>query len=434
MHAILFAIAVAAGAPAHAQGAWTCGGAASAWCAAQMLFTGCPAPNQVCDGSANTFSNTGTSNGCVCLSPCTSSGACGTGEACIPELGNHCTSRFACNSDAGCPADAKCALGFCTKVTSCSNQNDCPRSAPDCVRGACTVLGPGQCTSNDQCNRDPCGNPQRCDLATNRCEATGPRPCAGMPGAQCVAAGNEARCMIPVCTSDAQCSTDPCAGAPQRCNVATGRCEQTEKPCQGEFCQRISGSPGLAVCVPVRPDPLAGAQIPVNRFDPDDFEIIWSIDPPARIPGGRGYLLRTTLPAAALRDGARPGNLRVSIATADRGAVADGSLAATGTTAKWAHDAATGIWRWKRTDAKGTIDSVTLAPQGTRLRVELRGRMVAGAPPPDAARSALAARVAIDWTGAKPSVSETSAVIDDCKSQGDAARTTVVCAGRAPPK
>ena len=432
--ALIAAIGALASAPANAQGAWTCSGVQSALCATQLTLQGCTPANQVCDGSGAALSNTGSSTGCVCLSPCTSSAACSTGQACIGELGGHCTNRFACNSDAGCPADAKCALGFCTKVDSCSTSSDCPRAAPDCVRGACTVLGPGACTADAQCGNDVCGAPERCDLTINRCVQTAPRPCAGMPGAQCVATAGAARCMIPACTSDAQCSTDPCDGAPQRCNVATGRCQPGEKPCAGEFCQRIANAPGLAVCVPLREDPLGGARPQVDRFDPDDFEIIWTVDPPVRGPGGRGYVLRTWLPAAALRAGDRPANLRVTVAGADRGLLVDGSLAAPGKSAQWMRDTGSGMWRWKRGSAAGTIDSATLAPQGGRVRVEVRGRAIAGAPAPDPAKAAYAARVSIDWAGAAPRTSETSALIDACKAQSDGRMSSVACAGRAPTK
>ncbi len=433
--AALAALAALTSGLALAQGAWTCGGVAAAWCAAEMALRQCPPSSQVCDGSSSASSNTGSATGCVCLSPCTSSASCGTGEACMPELGGHCTSRFACNSDAGCPADAKCALGFCTKVTSCSTGNDCPRAAPDCVRGACTQLPAGSCTSDAQCNTDVCGGPRFCNVSTNRCEPTGaPAPCIGMPGVQCVAAGGQARCMIPVCTSDAQCAVDPCDGPPQRCNVATGRCVAAEKPCAGEFCQRVSGSPSLGVCVPVREDPFGGIQGRVDRFDPDDFEVIWTVDPPVRGPGPRGYLLRASLPAAALRDGDRPANVRVTVADADRGLLIDGALAGKGKSAQWARDAGTGVWRWKRDASGGGVDSATLAPQGCRLHLEMRGRTLAGAPVPDPAKAAYVARVSVAWAGAAPRVSETSAVIDTCKAQAEGKRSLVVCAGRAPPK
>ena len=82
---------------AHAQSGWTCSGLQSALCATQLGFAGCAAGSQVCDGSADTLSNTGSASGCVCLPACTGSASCGTGEACIPQLGNHCTSAFACN-------------------------------------------------------------------------------------------------------------------------------------------------------------------------------------------------------------------------------------------------------------------------------------------------------------------------------------------------
>lgn len=420
---------------AQAQGAWTCGGPQSALCAAQHWAGGCPPDRQVCDGSADAFSNTGASNGCVCLPPCTASAGCASGEACIPALGNHCTSRFACNSDAGCPADAKCDLGFCRKVDSCTSSAQCPRGLPDCVRGACVQLPPGSCTGDAQCNADVCAGPRACNTATNRCEPTGARaPCAGMPGVQCVAQGGEARCMIPACTSDAQCAVDPCEGPAQRCNVATGRCVAAEKPCAGELCQRIANAPGLAVCVPLRDDPFGGIQGRVDRFDPDDFELIWSVDPPVRGPGPRGYLLRVSLPADALRAGDTPANVRVTVAAADRGFMIDGTLAAKGKSAAWTRDAATGIWRWTRGSGGKGIDSATLAPQGARVKLEIRGRALAGAPAPDPAKAAYAARVSLDWAGAKPGVSEAAAVIDTCKTEGASRRSVVVCAGRAAPK
>ncbi len=429
------ALAALAGGAALAQSAWTCGGLQSAACATEHWARGCAPDRQVCDGSADAFSNTGSSTGCVCLPPCTSSAGCGSGEACIPGLGNHCTSRFACNSDAGCPADAKCELGTCRKVDRCTSSAQCPRGLPDCVRGACTQLPAGSCTSDAQCNTDACGGPRACNTSTNRCESTGaPAPCFGMPGVQCVATGGQARCMIPVCTSDAQCAVDPCDGPAQRCNVATGRCVAAEKPCAGEFCQRVSNAPGLAVCVPTREDPLGGVRVPVEGFDPGDFEIIWGIDPPVRGPGPRGYVLRVLVPAAALRSGDRPANVRVSVAGADRGFLLDGTLAVKGRPAEWTRDAGTGVWRWKRASGAGAIASATLAPEGDRLRLEVRGRMHAGAPAPDATGSAYVARVALEWSGPKPSVSETAAVLDACRTAGEGRRATVTCAGRAPPK
>jgi len=420
---------------AQAQGAWTCGGAQSAACAVEHWARQCAPDRQVCDGSAEAFSNTGAASGCVCLAPCANSAACESGEACIPALGNHCTSRFACNSDAGCPADAKCDLGYCRKVESCTTSGQCPRGLPDCVRGACVQLPPGSCTTDAQCNTDICAGPRACNGSTNRCEPTGARaPCAGMPGVQCVAQGGEPRCMIPVCTSDAQCAVDPCEGAAQRCNVATGRCVAAEKPCAGELCQRVSNAPGLAVCVPLREGPFGGVRPPIAGFDPDDFEIIWGTDPPGRGPGPRGYVLRVLVPDAALRAGDRPADVRVSVAGADRGFLIEGSLAAKGRPAAWSRDAGTGIWRWKRGPGTGAIASATLSPEGNRLRLEVRGRMHAGAPAPDPAKSAYVARVAVDWTGPKPSVSETAAVLDACKATGDGRRATVACAGRALPK
>lgn len=433
--AIVAAAALAAGL-AHAQGAWTCGGIQSGACATQLWMQGCPSDRQVCDGDPSTNSRTGSSTGCVCLPPCTASADCATGEACIPGLGNHCTSRFACNSDDACPADAKCDLGFCRKVDSCTSSGQCPRGLPDCVRGACTRLPPGSCVSDAQCNTDVCAGPRSCNVSTNRCEPTGARaPCAGMPGVQCVAQGGEARCMIPVCTSDAQCAVDPCEGPAQRCNVATGRCVAAEKPCAGELCQRVANAPGLAVCVPLRESPFGDVRPPVEGFDPDDFEIIWGTDPPGRGPGPRGYVLRLLVPAAALRAGDRPGDVRVSVAGADRGFLIDGALAAKGRPAAWTRDAGTGVWRWNRAGAGGSgIAGATLAPEGNRLRLELRGRMHARAPAPDPAKSAYVARVAIDWTGPKPSTSETAAALDACRTTGDGRRATVACAGRAPPK
>jgi hypothetical protein len=440
MHAVLMSIALLAALAsglAHAQGAWTCGGVQSAACATEQWARGCPPDRQVCDGSADALSNTGAATGCVCLAPCTSSAACGTGEACMPQLGNHCTSRFACNVDDNCPADARCELGFCRKVDSCTTSAQCPRGLPDCVRGACTRLPAGSCTSDAQCNDNVCAGPQRCNVSTNRCESTGaPAPCIGMPGVQCVATGGQARCMIPVCTSDAQCAVDPCDGPPQRCNVATGRCVAADKPCAGELCQRIANAPGLAVCVPVRDDPFGGLQGRVDRFDPGDFEIIWSIEPPVHGPGPRGYLLRVSLPAAALRAGDAPANVRVTVAGADRGFLVDGTLAAKGRTASWTRNAATGVWRWKREarDVAGGIDSATIAPQGERVRLEVRGRALAGAPAPDPAKASYAARISLDWAGAKPGVSEATAMIDACNVQTRGRQSLVACAGRVPTK
>jgi hypothetical protein len=421
---------------ARAENAWTCGGTQSAACAISLSAQGCPPPRQVCDGSSDAFSNTGSSTGCVCLPSCTSSATCGTGEACIATIGNHCTSRFACNSNAGCPADATCQNGFCSKVASCTSNFECPASAPDCVGGVCAVKSAGQCTANDQCNTDPCAGPQRCDLASNRCVSTGARVCADMPGAQCVASAGQARCMLPACTSDAQCSTDPCAGTPQRCNVASGRCEPGDKATcgEGQVCYRVMGASNLALCVPLGRNPLVGGRLPVTQFDPSDFEIIWSPDPPTPIPGGRGYQLRMSLPGTVLRDGAQPSNLRVTVHGADRGIAIDGMLALPGQGAKWTRDSASGAWRWKRESASGAIDSATLTPQGERVRLDVRGRMVPGVLAPDPGKAILAADVTLDWTGATPKVSETTVVIDACKSAGDGRRATVVCAGRPVPK
>lgn len=428
--AAAFALGWAAG--AHAQSGWTCSGLQSAVCATELGFSGCAAGSQVCDGSADALSNTGSATGCVCLTACTSSASCGTGEACIPQLGNHCTASFACNSDAGCPADAKCTLGRCAKVTSCSNNFDCTQSAPDCVQGRCTVLGPGQCTTDAQCGSDPCAGPQRCDVSSSRCVLTAARPCAGMPGAQCVASGGQAQCMIPACTSDAQCTTNPCVGPLQRCNVASGRCEARDKPCEGELCQRVANASDLAVCVPPRPE-IPGGRIDVTPFDPDGFQIIWSPDPPTPIPGGRSYVLRVNVPAAPLGAGARPGNVRVTAGAADRGLLIDGALVAAGKEAKWVRDAS-GAWRFAGGTAAGRIASAYLVPKGDVLRLEVRGRMIAAAPAPDVAKSALAAEVAVDWVGAKPSVAKTTAAIEDCKTTRDGARSSVTCGGRAAPK
>jgi hypothetical protein len=423
--------------PARAQ-AWTCTGPGAALCALQLSLGNCPAADQVCVGS-DALSSTGSSTGCVCLPSCTTSAGCGSGEACILQLGGHCTSRFACNADRDCPTDARCTLGACSKVSSCAISADCPSALPDCVRGACTLLtGPDRCTSNAECGGDPCAGPRACDLATNRCALTAPRPCDGMPGAQCVASGGRATCMIPACTSDTQCSTDPCAGTPQRCNARTGRCEPGDRPCTdgSSFCMRVANAPGLAYCAPIRADPLDGITPAIERFDPDDFEIVWTTDPPVRGLGGHGYTLRAWLPAAALREGGRPGNLRVVVAAADRGLLVDGSLAPPGKAAKWVRDAKGDVWRWKRESSSSPIDSVTLAPvaaQGGRVRVEVRGRTIAGAPAVDAAKPAHAAKLLIDWAGAKPYSSETSVAIDACRAQGEGRRSTVVCAGRPAP-
>jgi len=435
--AVLAAVLVLLAAPPARAQAWTCTGSGAALCALQLSLGNCAAADQVCVGS-DAFSSTGSSSGCVCLPSCTTSAGCGTGESCIPQLGGHCTSRFACNADRDCASDSRCTLGFCSRVSSCATNSDCPSALPDCVRGACAVLGPGQCTTDAQCNGDPCAGPQRCDPTSNRCVLTAPRPCVGMPGAQCVASGGEARCMIPACTSDAQCSTDPCAGTPQHCNARTGRCEPGDKPCSdgSSFCMRVTNTPGLAYCAPIRPNPLEGVTPAIERFDPDDFEIVWTTDPPGRGPGGRGYTLRAWLPASALREGGRPGNLRVVVASADRGLAVDGSLALPGKPAKWVRDAKSDVWRWKRESSSRAIDSVTLAPvaaQGGRVRVEVRGRAIAGVPAVDAEKSAYAAKVLIDWAGAKPHSSETTAAIDTCRAQSDGRRSIVVCAGRAVP-
>ncbi len=308
---------------AGAQQAWTCTGLGAAACAIQLSLQSpaCPQDNQVCVGSADAFSSTGASNGCVCLPACARSADCGAGEACIGALGGHCTGRFAGNADRDCPNDATCTLGYCSKGASCSNNVDCPSGTPDCVRGACVALAPGQCSTDAQCNADPCVAPQRCDTSAGRCVVTGPRPCAGISGAQCVATGGSAQCLIPACTSNAQCQTDPCAGTPQRCNVATGRCEPGDKPCQdgSSFCVRVTHSPGLAYGAPARPDPLGGVRPPVDRIDPGDLPIDWHIDPPGRGPGGRQYTWRMWLPAGMLANGARPTNLRLTVAGADCG-------------------------------------------------------------------------------------------------------------------
>ena len=423
---------------AGAQQAWTCTGLGAAACAIQLSLQSpaCPQDNQVCVGSADAFSSTGASNGCVCLPACARSADCGAGEACIGALGGHCTGRFACNADRDCPNDATCTLGYCSKVASCSNNFDCPSGTPDCVRGACVALAPGQCSTDAQCNADPCVAPQRCDTSAGRCVVTGPRPCAGISGAQCVATGGSAQCLIPACTSNAQCQTDPCAGTPQRCNVATGRCEPGDKPCQdgSSFCVRVTHSPGLAYCAPARPDPLGGVRPPVDRIDPGDLPIDWHIDPPGRGPGGRQYTWRMWLPAGMLANGARPTNLRLTVAGADRGLVVDGMLAAPGKTAKWAREARSGAWRWKRESSAGLIDSASLAPvaaQGGRVRVDIRGRLIADSAVAGLSKGVHAGRLSIDWAGAKPVTTEVAVAFPEGTTRGAGDRAPYACTGRA---
>lgn len=424
-----------AGGLTFAQGGWTCRGSQSANCSLRLIAQGCPSDRQVCDSSTLSYFNTGDLTGCACLNRCTTSIDCQPGEACIPGTG-YCSAKFGCNSGMDCPRDAICSDGVCVRPPpSCRNNNDCPMGAQQCIGGRCVAGGPTSCTADVHCGTDPCDVPRRCDLSTNRCVITGPRPCAGMPDARCVDERGAARCLVPACTSDAHCSSDPCAGTPQRCNVASGRCEPGDVPCPdgSTFCTRVANAPSLAYCAPRRPDPLAGGRVSVDRIDPDDLEIIWTPDPSGARPGRGGYVIVAWLPAGAAGEGARPANLSIAIAGSDRGLVVDGELAPAGRSARWVRDSTSGGWRWKRESSAGSVDSATLAPvrgRDGRLRLEVRGRALAIAPSIDPSKLDYAARVAVDWAGASARSTEISAALVDCQRRGEAGRTRVVCSGR----
>ena len=122
------------------------------------------------------------------------------------------------------------------------------------------------------------------------------------------------------------------------------------------------------------------------------------------------------------------------MAGADRGLVVDGMLAAPGKTAKWAREARSGAWRWKRESSAGLIDSASLAPvaaQGGRVRVDIRGRLIADSAVAGLSKGVHAGRLSIDWAGAKPVTTEVAVAFPECTTRGAGDRAPYACTGRA---
>lgn len=246
--------------------------------------------------------------------------------------------------------------------------------------------------------------------------------------------------MVPVCTSDAQCASNPCDGT-QRCEVASGRCISGEPPCGPDLMCRAVNSTAFA-CYGMRADDnrqLVSTNVVITKPEFTLMPIIkdWGVKGP--VP--RGFVFSGYLPAAAIPAGSQPDNLHLVIGDSARAILVDSSLAAPGKPAAsgWIGKAGSGTWQWKKGARRSDIASVTVTGPSAKdgnVRVEVRGQVNIG---PKGALADVgpdgvyAASLRIEWLGAKPFATRSDMLFSKCKETKSGKNTLTQCAGSAMP-
>ncbi len=156
--------------------------------------------------------------GCVADDECTSTSYCRNQQQCAPKK----------NNGEQCSAANQCASGFCADGVCCNTA--CDEGCDRCTTGTCTIVAAGVAGDRPSCTPYLCNGtsaacPQTCTSPANCVGAVAciNAICGGRLGNGQSCAGRDAGdCGSGFCANGFCCDTE-CAGACDRCDVASGR-------------------------------------------------------------------------------------------------------------------------------------------------------------------------------------------------------------------